>query len=131
MSGGFADGYVRAAMKELRSLLKIALGLLALVLLVAPLTSTAQEPVPEKKLTKAKEKYDVDKDGKLSDAEKAAAKEEAAAKARETHEANLAKYDTNKDGKLDDAEKAAKKADEDALKEAKKAEKEARKAEKK
>jgi hypothetical protein len=112
-------------MKEIRTILKIALGLLALGLLFAPSRSTAAETPPEKKLTKAKEKYDVDKDGKLSDEEKAKAKEDASAKAKQTKEENLAKYDANKDGKLDDAEKAVKKADEDAAKAAAKAAKEA------
>lgn len=119
-----ADGVacIRGAMKELRSLLKFALGLLALVLLVIPLTSSAaDDPAPEKKLTKAQEKYDADKDGKLSDAEKAAAKEAATAKARETREENLRKalekYDVNHNGKLDDDEKTQMKSDEQAAKE--------------
>ena len=114
-------------MKKLRSVLTLALGSLALSFLRAPLSTRAEDPAPEKKLTKAKEKYDADKDGKLSDEEKARAKADTAAKARQTREEHLAKYDTNKDGKLDDAEKAVKKADEEAAKAAKKAEKEARK----
>ncbi len=114
-------------MKDIRSVLKIALGSLALSFLLAPLSTRAEDPAPEKKLTKTKEKYDADKDGKLSDEEKARAKEDTAAKARQTREEHLAKYDANKDGKLDDAEKAVKKAEEDAAKAAKKAEKEAKK----
>ena len=113
--------------KEPRFSLRIALALLALAFALTPLTSTAGDAASEKKLTKAKEKFDVDKDGKLSDEEKAAAKDAARAKAKETREANLAKYDANKDGKLDEAEKAAKKADEEATKAAKKTEKAARK----
>jgi Ca2+-binding EF-hand superfamily protein len=119
-------------MKELRSMLKIALGLLALSFLLAPLTSNAEEAAPEKKLTKSQEKYDADKDGKLSDEEKAKAREDNAAKARLRHEENmkklLEKYDANKDGKLDDDEKAKMKADEDEARAARKAEREARKA---
>ncbi len=102
-------------------MLTIALGSLALSLLLAPLTSIAEEAAPEKKLTKAKEKYDADKDGQLNDEEKARAKADAVAKAKHTKEENLAKYDANKDGKLDEAEKAVKKADKEAMKAAKKA----------
>jgi Ca2+-binding EF-hand superfamily protein len=109
-------------------MLKFALGLLALSFLLTPLTSHAQEAAPEKKLTKAKEKYDADKDGRLSDEEKAAAKEGAKAKAKETRAEKLAKYDANGDGKLDDAEKARMKTDEQAEHEARKAEREAKKA---
>ena len=113
-------------------MLKFALGLLALSFLLTPLTSHAQETAPEKKLTKAKEKYDADKDGRLSAEEKARANEEAAAKARLTREENmkkaLAKYDANANGKLDDDEKARMKSDEKAEHEARKAEREAKKA---
>ncbi len=107
----------------------IAPALLALVL-IAPAALRAEEAKPDKKLTKNQEKYDADKDGKLNDEEKAAAKQAARDKAKATHEANLAKYDANKDGKLDDEEKAKKHADEQAEKDARKAEREARKAEK-
>jgi len=85
----------------------------------------------EKKLTKTQQQYDADKDGKLSEEEKAAAKEGAKAKAKATRDANLDKYDANGDGKLDAEERAAKKAAEQAAKEARKAEREAKKAEKK
>ncbi|MCX8495877.1 MAG: hypothetical protein ORN51_06810, partial [Akkermansiaceae bacterium] len=55
------------------------------------------------------EKFDLDKDGKLSDEEGKAAKEEMKAK----HAAMLEKYDANKDGKLDKEEiQAAKDAGE-------------------
>ncbi len=126
MSDRASVGYSRGVMKTLPSVLRIALGLLALATLVAPPTSLAQDAAREK-ISKAKEKYDTDKDGKLSDEEKANAKEGARAKAKETREENLAKYDANKDGKLDSEEKARKKADEDAAKEARKAERAARK----
>jgi hypothetical protein len=111
---------------------RLAPALLALALIiVAP--AFGAEPAAaekEKKLTKNQEKFDADKDGKLNDEEKAAAKAAAAAKAKETRESNLAKYDADKDGKLGDEEKARKKADEDAAKEARKAEREAKKAQK-
>lgn len=103
--------------------------LLALVLSVGAFPLFAEESA-EKKLTKNQQQYDADKDGKLSDEEKAAAKEAAKAKAKETREENLEKYDANKDGKLDKEERAQKKADEEAAKEARKAEREAKKAKK-
>lgn len=106
----------------------LAPALLALAVLIASLTLRSEEAAKEKPLSKAKEKYDADKDGKLSDAEKTAAKEGAKAKAKETREENLEKYDANKDGKLDDMERAKKKADEQAEHEAMKAERAAKKA---
>ena len=114
-------------MKTIRTSLIIAPGLLALALLAAPASARAEETPKEKPLTKNQQKYDADKDGKLNDEEKAAAKEAAAAKAKQTREENLAKYDANQDGKLDDAEKAKKTADEQAEKAAAKAEREAKK----
>jgi hypothetical protein len=111
---------------------RIAPALLALVLLIAipAFGAEAAAPEKEKKLTKNQQKYDADKDGKLSDEEKAAAKAAATAKAKETREANLAKYDADKDGKLDESERAKKEADETAAMEARKAERDAKKAEK-
>jgi hypothetical protein len=106
-------------------LVKAVPALLALALMVSPLILRAEG---EAKLSKAKAQYDADKDGKLSDEEKAAAKEGAKAKAKETREANLKKYDANGDGKLDAEERAKRKADEQAALEAKKAEREAQKA---
>jgi len=115
-------------MKDLKSILRIALGLLALLFAVT-LTSATEETAKERKPSKETlDKYDANKDGQLDETEQAAAKAGAAAKAKATREANLAKYDANKDGKLDEAEKARMKADEDAAKAAAKAEKEARKA---
>lgn len=120
---GFSDG----VMKDSCHTLRLVPALLALVLLAVP-AALAAEDATEKKLTKNQQQYDADKDGKLSDEEKAAAKEAAKAKAKETRETNLEKYDANKDGKLDKDERAQKKADEEAAKETKKAEKEAKKA---
>lgn len=113
-------------MKAIRKTIPLAPGFLALALLAAPAFAGAEEAA-EKKLSKAKEKYDADKDGKLNEEEAAAAKEGAKAKAKATREANLAKYDADHDGKLSDDERAKKKSDEQAAKEAKKAERKAAK----
>lgn len=113
-------------MKNLRTP-HIASALLALAVLVAPLTLRAEE-AKEKPLSKVKEKYDADKDGRLSETEKAAAKEGAKAKAKETREENLEKYDANKDGKLDKEERAKQKADAEAEYAAQKAGRAAKKA---
>jgi hypothetical protein len=75
-----------------------------------------------------KSKHHTDKDGQLSEAERAAAKEAGKARAEERKAEDLAKYDTDKDGKLSKDEKAAMKSDKDAMKEKAKAEKEAKKA---
>lgn len=109
------------------SLPRFAPVLLALALTVLPAALHAEE-ASGKKLTKNQQKFDADQDGRLSEEEKAAAKEAAKAKGKETREANLEKYDTNKDGKLDAEERAKKKADEQAEKDARKAEREAKKA---
>ena len=120
--------YARGAMKDHKSVIRIALGLLALcsvTLFAKDEEATKEEKQPSKA---ALEKYDLNKDGKLDEAETATMKAAIAAKAKATREANLAKYDANKDGKLDDGEKAARKADQDAEKAAARAEKEAKKA---
>jgi len=114
-------------MKIIRTIPIIAPGFLALALLAAPASARAEESTKEKPLTKNQQKYDADKDGKLNDEEKAAAKAAAAAKAKQTREGNLAKYDANHDGKLDDEERAKKSADDQAVKAAAKAEREAKK----
>jgi hypothetical protein len=116
-------------MKSPKSMPRLVPALLALTLLVAPAALIA-EGSPEKKLTKTQRQHDADKDGKLSEEEKAAAKEAAKAKAKATREANREKYDANGDGKLDKDERAKKNADEQAAKEARKAEREAKKANK-
>lgn len=115
-------------MQLIPSVIKLALGLLALS--ITTTFVSAEDAAPkEKKPSKATlEKYDADKDGQLNDDEKAKAKEGAKEQAKHTREENLAKYDANKDGKLEDTEKAAKKADEEAAKAAHKAEKDAAKA---
>jgi Ca2+-binding EF-hand superfamily protein len=112
-----------------KSMPRIVPALLALTLLAVP-GSLLADGAGEKKLTKNQQQYDADKDGKLSEEEKAAAKEAAKAKAQATRDANRDKYDANGDGKLDQEERARKKADEQAAKEARKAEREAKKAKK-
>jgi hypothetical protein len=116
-------------MQILPSVIKLALGLLALSFTTVLVVSAEESAPKERKPSKATlEKYDADKDGQLNDEEKLKAKEGAKEQAKHTREENLAKYDANKDGKLDDTEKAAKKADEDAAKAVRKAEKDAAKA---
>lgn len=118
-------------MKTTSSILRIALGVLALLFAMTIATaeeSAAKEKKPSKETLA---KYDANKDGMLDAAEEDTWKADVAAKAKATRESNLAKYDTNKDGKLDEAEKAARKADEDSAKAAAKAEKEAAKEAKK
>ena len=80
---------------------------LALALLVAaPLVrAEVTAPVKEKTKEKVKEKYDTDKDGKLSDEEKAKLKADAKEKREELKKIALEKYDANHNGKLDPDEK--------------------------
>jgi len=112
-------------MQSLPSSLKLALGLLALSFTATVVSAEENQP-KEKHPSKATlEKYDANKDGQLSDEEKAKAREAAKEKAKLTREENLEKYDANKDGKLEETERAAKKADEETARAAKKAEKDA------
>ncbi len=60
------------------------------------------------------QKYDADKDGKLSDGEKAALKADADKIRDARKQERLAKWDKDGDGKLSDEEKAAMKADREA-----------------
>ena len=53
------------------------------------------------------QKYDLNKDGKLDDGEKAAMRADFKAKHEKMRAEMISKFDTNKDGKLDDGEKAA------------------------
>ena len=57
------------------------------------------------------EKFDTDKDGQISDAEKAAIKAQFEAKQAEMKAKFMEKFDTDKDGKISDAEKEAIKAE--------------------
>ena len=54
-----------------------------------------------------KEKFDLNKDGKLDDAERAKAHEAFKAKHAEMKAKKLAEFDANRNGKLDDVEKSA------------------------
>jgi len=99
-------------------------------LAVTPLVKADDASTPkDKPLSKAKEKFDTDKDGKLSDAEKTEMKEESREKREERKKAELAKYDANHNGKLDPEEKEKMKADREAEKTARHAEQEKLKAE--
>jgi len=129
LRGGVGEPCFNGAMRKSSPLNQVLPALLAMTLLVTPLALRA-EGEANRKLTKNQEKYDADKDGKLNDQEKAAAKAGAKAKAKETREANLEKYDRNKDGKLDAEEKAQKQADEAAAREASKAARQAKKSDK-
>ena len=105
----------------------VALAGLPLVLVSAPATPT-EEVSPA-----VLKKYDVNHDGVLTEAEKAAwqadqEKEKAAREARRA--ADLARYDLDKDGRLSPDERAAKKADVEKARAENKAAKDARKAEK-
>jgi hypothetical protein len=88
---------------------------------------TSEPKAPSKAALK---KYDADKDGKLSDEEKAKGKAEAKEKSEKAKKEALAKYDANANGKLDPEEKEKMKAEQMAEKEARKAQHEARKMEK-
>ena len=57
------------------------------------------------------EKFDADKDGQISDAEKAAIKAQFEAKQAEMKAKFMEKFDTDKDGQISDAEKEAIKAE--------------------
>ncbi len=115
-------------MNDLKSILRFALGLLALLFAVTFTSAADGDAAKEKKPSKAAlEKYDTNKDGMLDAAELAAQKADIAAKSKSTKEANLANYDANKDGKLDEAEKAQMKAEADAAKVTAKEEKAAKK----
>lgn len=114
-------------MKFIRSILLSAPVLPALILLAAPVSARA-DTATEKPLSKTKQAFDLDHDGKLNDDEEAAAKAATKAKAKATREANLAKYDANKNGKLDDDERAKKRAEELAAREARRATRDAAKA---
>lgn len=102
--------------------------LTALVACALTLAFASNAYAEEKKAKTSK--YDTDKDGQLSDVEKAAKKEAEKAREAERRAEDLAKYDADKDGKLSKSEKEAMKADKDAMKEKARAEKEAKKAEK-
>lgn len=124
-------------MKNMLPRLFVPALVLALLAVTPLINAEDSAPAKEKPLSKAKEKHDTDKDGKLSDAEKSEMKEEAKEKREEKKKEVLAKYDANHNGQLDSDEKEKMKADNDAEKaahhtemEKRKAEHEAKKAEK-
>jgi Ca2+-binding EF-hand superfamily protein len=83
-----------------------------LVLLAFPLIVTAafaEEPAPEKAKTLPAailRKYDADRDGRLSETERTAWKEDVQRGRAEAQARRLERFDANHDGKLDKAEKA-------------------------
>jgi hypothetical protein len=91
-----------------------AVGLLTLILSIAPISLEAQEHKDQKTQAKAA--------CCSKDADKNSKKEKREARRK----ADLEKYDRNKDGKLDKAEREAKKADKKAEAEKRKAEREAK-----
>src|SRR4051812_13177915 len=103
-------------MKRLPLVGRLAPGVLALFLILAPMVARAEDGAG--KLSKAKATYDTDHDGKLSPEEKTKAKADGAEKAKaaevEKHQELLAKYDANGNGKLDENEERKLKADEAA-----------------
>ncbi len=100
-------------MKALPLVWRIGPGILALGL--GLLTPVLRADDAAGKLSKAKEKYDTDKDGKLSAEEKARARDGAAGKAKareeEQRKAALDKYDANGNGQLEANEQARMKSD--------------------
>ncbi len=89
--------------------------LILATLLFVPVLSHAEDApdaaVPGAKLRKhLMEKFDADKDGKLSDTEREAAKAAFKEKGGEMHAKILEKFDADKDGKLSDTEREAAKA---------------------
>ena len=105
-----------------------AVALAGLPLVSAAASGTTTEEIPASVL----KKYDVNHDGVLADAERAAwqadkEKEKAAREARRAED--LTRYDLDKNGKLDRDERAARKADVDKARAEKKAAAGARKAE--
>ena len=93
-------------MQHIPSVIKLALGFLALSVTTTFVAADDSAPKERKPSKATLEKYDADKDGQLNEDEKAKAKEGAKEQSKHTREANLAKYDTNKDGKLDKEERS-------------------------
>ncbi len=88
-------------------LTKLKLALLISLPLAAGATSLALAQSTEAPHQKMIEKFDLDHDGKLDDAERGQMKAAFEAKRTERKAEALAKFDLNKDGKLDDSERAA------------------------
>lgn len=88
-------------------LTKLKLALLISAPLVAGATSLAVAQGNDAPHQKMIEKFDLDHDGKLDDAERAQMKAAFEAKRAARKAENLARFDLNKDGQLDDSERAA------------------------
>jgi Ca2+-binding EF-hand superfamily protein len=84
------------------------------VLLGTGLSVTAQDKPKREVPPVLLEKFDTDKDGKLSDDERKAMRAEMKAQQEKRQAAMLEKYDADKDGKLSDTEKATMKTDMEA-----------------
>jgi|GEM_PF-1068522 len=84
-------------------------GILPLAIIVSVPSVFAQDSTETPKSLPAAivRKYDVDRDGALNDAEKAAWKADVQRGRADAQTRRLEKYDVNKDGKLDKGEKAA------------------------
>lgn len=78
-------------------------GLLCLATPVFAGDAAEKKPAKTVAVTHRNEQYDLNKDGKLDELERAAMKADRAAK---RHARQLAKYDANKDGQLDPSEQA-------------------------
>lgn len=85
--------------------------LILAALLLTPVISRAEEaPAREAFRKQMMERFDADKDGKLSDAEREAAKTALKEKGGEVRGKVLEKFDADKDGKLSETERDAAKA---------------------
>lgn len=117
-------------MKALSSVLRFALGLLALALMltVSPVSAADAALPKEKAHSKADlKKYDANGDGLLDETELAKMKADAKAKRDEQRVEDLAKYDADKNNELNKAEKAKMKADKESARAEQKAAKDAAK----
>lgn len=118
-----APNFVPMNTTFLRKMILPAVLTLALAGMVT--TASAEDTAPKEKTPRMKQ-ADTDKDGVVSEAEKAAAKVESEKKKAAAAAKQLEKYDANKNGVLDPEEKATMEADKQAAREkakAKKAEK--------
>ena len=117
-------------MKALSSVLRFALGLLALALMLTVSPLAAAEPALPKEKGHSKadlKKYDANGDGQLDETELAKMKADAKAKRDEQRVEDLAKYDEDKNNQLSKAEKEKMKADKASARAEQKAAKEAAK----
>lgn len=109
---------------------RIVVSLIALAMTISMAhAGEKSEKKEEKVCKKALELYDADKDGKLSEEEKATMKADKAKKMEAEKAKMMEKYDTDKDGKLSAEEKAAMKAEKKKGCEEKASDKEAKKVE--